>query len=390
MGNDISAQGCLVAKSVHNVNSKAYYCNVMNTTASNIKLKNGIGIGKFSVCFLATKLEEDAYTRSLKDVKKVHFAEAESLDPEMVKIKNISSLKTGKNLTNVELQELRKVLTSHYDAFAWDEDTLGRTEVLVHKVPTGDHPPIVQRQYAIPTVAQEAMREQVKEMLEKNVIRDSESDWCSPVLLIKKVLPDQTIKYRFCIDLRLVNDATTKDCYSIPRIDETVDALSGASYFSAMDVDRAFWQVAMDEGDKHKFAFRVDGRLYEPNVMPFGSKNASSTFQRLMDKVLRGLTWKQCLVYIDDILVFAKTCAEHCQRLDAVLGKIKNAGLKLKPSKCEFGMSEVNYLGFKLSDKGLSAAKFKVDKLLATEPPKLTKVLHSFMCSINYYRTLNP
>jgi hypothetical protein len=229
-----------------------------------------------------------------------------------------------------------------------------------------------------------------KDMLRKDIVRDSSSNWCSPVLLIKKTLDDGTAKYRFCIDLRKVNDATAKDCYAIPRIDETVDALCGSVFFSSMDVDRAFWQIAMAEADKHKFAFRVDGRLLEPNVMPFGSKNAPSTFQRLMDKILRGLTWKQCLVYIDDVLVFARSFEEHCQRLDAVLGRIKDAGLKLKPSKCEFGTSEVNYLGFQISDKGVRPSQRKVEMLLATEPPKQTKVLHSFMCSLNYYRTLIP
>jgi hypothetical protein len=277
-----------------------------------------------------------------------------------------------------------------HEAFAWDDDTLGRTTVLEHSVPTGDHPPIQQYQYPIPSIAKEPMREQVNDMIKKNIVRDSTSSWCSPVLLIKKLLPDGTIKYRFCIDLRKVNEVTAKDCYAIPRIDETVDALCGSSFFSSMDVDRAFWQIAMAEQDKHKFAFRVDGRLLEPNVMPFGSKNAPSTFQRLMDKVLRGLTWKQCLVYIDDVLVFARSFEEHCERLDAVLGRIQDAGLKLKPGKCEFGTSEVNYLGFQVSDKGVRPSPRKVAYLLATEPPKSTKVLHSFMCSINYYRTLIP
>ena len=146
----------------------------------------------------------------------------------------------------------------------------------------------------------------------------------------------------------------------------------------------------MAEEDKHKFAFRVDGRLFEPNVMPFGSKNAPSTFQRLMDKILRGLTWKQCLVYIDDILVFAGTFEEHCRRSNAVLDRIGAAGLKLKPSKCEFGMQEVNYLGFQISNKGLSVSHRKVKALLATEPPKLTKNLKSFLCAMNYYRSLIP
>jgi hypothetical protein len=302
----------------------------------------------------------------------------------------VESLKIGVNLSSAQRVALKLVLLKRHDAFAWDNDTLGRTTILEHTVYTGDHPPIQQYQYPIPSIAKEPMREQVNEMIKKNIVRDSSSSWCSPVLLIKKTLPDGTAKYRFCIDLRKVNEVTAKDCYAIPRIDETVDALCGSAFFSSMDVDRAFWQIAMAEQDKHKFAFRVDGRLLEPNVMPFGSKNAPSTFQRLMDKVLRGLTWKQCLVYIDDVLVFARTFEEHCERLDAVLGRIQHAGLKLKPNKCEFGTTEVNYLGFQVSDKGVRPSPRKVEVLLATEPPKLTKVLHSFMCSINYYRTLIP
>lgn len=323
VGADISVHGCLIAKSVHRVNAAKLYCNVMNTSASHIRLKDKVFVGKLSACSLASDVEMSAQCNPINSDKKVHFEDDPRMDEEKLRIQNVESLKMGKNLAEAEVIELRKILLKNYDCFAWDEETLGRTEVLVHKVPTGDHPSIRQRQYAVPTVAQEAMREQVEEMLKKKVIRESNSDWCSPVLLIKKILPDGSTKYRFCIDLRMVNDATTKDCYSIPRIDETVDALSGAKFFSAMDVDRAFWQIAMDEADKHKFAFRVDGRLYEPNVMPFGSKNASSTFQRLMDKVLRGLTWKQCLVYIDDILVFANTFSEHCKRLDAVLTELR-------------------------------------------------------------------
>jgi hypothetical protein len=351
-------------------------------------------VGRITTCTLAAKDEEESFCANIQNVdcKKVRFEEDKINDGKENKSKwlDIQKLKLGPKLSHDNQVKLQSVLLRHHNQFAWDDNTLGRTDILEHSVPTGDHPPIVQRQYPIPTVAQDAMREQVQDMVDKNIIRESNSNWCSPVLLIKKVLADGSVKYRFCIDLRLVNDATEKDCYTIPRIDETVDALCGAEFFSSMDVDRAFWQIAMSEQDKHKFAFRVDGRLYEPNVMPFGSKNAPSTFQRLMDKILRGMTWKQCLVYIDDILVFAKDFDEHCKRLDAVLCRIESAGLKLKPNKCEFGMSQVNYLGFQISNKGLSASKRKVEMLLATEPPKLTKVLNSFMCSINYYRTLIP
>ena len=118
--------------------------------------------------------------------------------------------------------------------------------------------------------------------------------------------------------------------------------------------------------------------------------NAPATFQRLMDKVLKGLTWVQCLVYIDDILVFAKNFEDHVVALRKVLIRIRDSGLKLKPAKCIFGDRQVDYLGFTLSDEGLTPSKKKVEKLLRVLPPETNKVLHSFLCAMNFYRNEIP
>ena len=134
----------------------------------------------------------------------------------------------------------------------------------------------------------------------------------------------------------------------------------------------------------------MDGKLFEFNVMPFGSMNASSTFQRLMDRVLRGLTWKQCLVYVDDVLIFSSTFEKHLIDIDEVLSRFKFAGLKLKPTKCTFADNEVEYLGFRITDKGLAASNSKIEAIMKITPPATTKNLFSFLCSVNYYRTLIP
>ena len=194
-------------------------------------------------------------------------------------------------------------------------------------------------------------------------------------MLVKKKKADGSIAYRFCVDLKQVNDITTKDCYSLPRISETVDALSGCKFFTTMDIDRAYWQVGIAEDDKPKTAFAMDGKLFEFNVMPFGGMNASATFQRLMDRVLRGLTWKQCLVYIDDILIFSRTFEDHLRDIDEVLSRFITAKLKLKPQKCTFGDNEVEYLGFKITDKGLQITNSKVEAILQIAPPTTTKNL---------------
>jgi hypothetical protein len=199
------------------------------------------------------------------------------------------------------------------------------------------------------------MKELVANMLKNELIRPSSSFWRSPDMLAKKKKSDGTIAYRFCVDFKQINNITNKESYSLPRICETVDALSGAKFFTTIDIDRAFWQVRVAEEDKEKTAFVMDGELLQFNVMPFGSMNASSTFQRLMDRVLRGLTWKQCLVY--DVLIFSSTFEKHLIDIDEVLSRIKFAGLKLKPTKCtKFADNEVKYLGFRITDKGLAAS----------------------------------
>lgn len=190
--------------------------------------------------------------------------------------------------------------------------------------------------------------------------------------------------------MKKVNKITVKDCYTLPLISEIVDALSGCSFFTTLDVDRAFWQIPVVEADKCKLVFVVDGRLYEFNVMPFGSMNAPGTFQRLVDRILKGLTWKQCLVYIDDVLIFSSSFNQHLVDLDEVLSRFKYAGLKLKPSKCLVADNEVEYLGFKISNRGIQVTPKKVETVLNVKPPDTTKKLYSFLCSMNYYRSLIP
>ena len=123
----------------------------------------------------------------------------------------------------------------------------------------------------------------------------------------------------------------------------------------------------------------MDGRLFEFNVMPFGSMNAPSTFQRLMDRILRGLTWRQCLVYVDDVLIYSNTFEEHVRDVDEVLFRFRFAGLKLKPRKCVFADHEVEYLGFKVTDQVLQATT----TIMQIKPPDTTKKLFGFLCSIN-------
>jgi len=174
--------------------------------------------------------------------------------------------------------------------------------------------------------------------------------WALLVVLVKK----KDGSTRVCIDYRKIN---------ILRIDDTLDTLSGAKWFSTVDLLIGYWQVEVAEEDKPKTAFATHEGLYEFNVMPFGLCNASATFQRLMDLVLVGVQWTQCLVYLDDVLIIGRDFEEHLHNFSIVLQKLREAGLRLKPSKCSFCQESVSFLGHIVSREGVS-----------TDPEKTAKV----------------
>ena len=145
------------------------------------------------------------------------------------------------------------------------------------------------------------------------------------------------VALQFCIDLRKLNNQTIKDAQSLPRIEDSLDCLDGATIFTSLDLQSGYWQVEMTEASKPLTAFTV-GPLgfYECVWMPFGLTNALATFQHLMESCLGEMHLKWCIVYLDDIIVFSKTPEEHIERLRGVFEKLSAAGLRLKPSKCEF------------------------------------------------------
>ena len=136
--------------------------------------------------------------------------------------------------------------------------------------------------------------------------------------------------------------------------------LAGAKYFSKLDLRSGYWQVEIKEEDKHKTAFQVGGLgFYEFNRMPFGLCNAPASFQRLMERCMGELNLRDCLIYLDDVIIFSSTFEEHLERLDAVFSRLKQHNLKLKPSKCEFLKSEVTYLGHVVSEAGIRKSSWR-------------------------------
>ena len=223
------------------------------------------------------------------------------------------------------------------------------TPLLEHTIEA--HGPLLRQPYRRqnPAVRREEMA-QVQQMLASDLIRPSNSLWASPGVMVRK----KDGRLRFCVDFRQLNAATVKDAHPLPRIDDLLDALHGARWFSTLDLKSGYRQVPITECDKAKTAFRTSsGQRYEFNQVPFGLCNAPATFSRLMDRVLAGLHWETCLFYLDDIIAFSSTWEEHLARLCQVFERLRHANLKLGAEKCTFAAKEVSYLGHRVTEEGL-------------------------------------
>ena len=220
-------------------------------------------------------------------------------------------------------------------------------------------------------------------MLDAGAIRESQSPFSSNVVLVRK--KDKSL--RFCIDFRKLNNRTVKDAYSLPKIEETIDTLARYKYFSKLDLRSGYWQVGIKEANKHKTAFSV-GPLgfFECNRMAFGLTNAPATFQRLMERCMGELHLKECLIYLDDIIIFSKSFDEHLLRLGKVFRQLEQHGLKLKDSKCEFFRTQVQYLGHIVGDQGIQTDPDKIAALKQWPTPSNLKELRSFLGFAGYYR----
>jgi len=228
------------------------------------------------------------------------------------------------------------------------------------------------------------VQKQIQVLLEQGLINPSTSPYGAPVLLVPK--PDGT--WRMCIDYRALNKITVKNSYPLPRIDDLLDMLQGAKYFSALDLMAGYHQLRLRDSDVPKTAFKTKFGLYEYKVMTFGFSNAPSVFQAVMNKVFSqaGILNKFVLVYMDDILIFSKTKEEHLQHLQTVFQVLQKEKLVAKFSKCQFFLPSLKYLGHIISENGVSVDPSKVQVVQDWPLPKTLTDLRGFLGLTNYFR----
>lgn len=258
----------------------------------------------------------------------------------------------------------------------------GTTDLVTHSIEVGSAKPINSAPYRVSPTERSVIQSEITRMLDEGIIEKSQSPWASPVVLITK--KDGSV--RFCIDYRKLNLVTAKDVYPLPRIDDSLAALSGGRYFTTLDLTAGYHQIPMNVNSKDLTAFITSDGLFQFKVMPFGLTNAPATFQRFMDAVLAGYKWKNLLVYMDDICVFSSSFEQHLQDLRDVFERLKSANLKLKPSKCHFAQSKIKFLGHIVTSEGILPNPDKVKAINNLPLPEKISDLQSFLGMVGFYR----
>ena len=289
---------------------------------------------------------------------------------------------TISKLDNEYHSQVAELLMDYSDVFSSGTYDIGKTGMIKHHIHTGDAVPVRQPPRRKPPDQREEIERQVKGLLSEGLITRSNSPWSSPIVLVGK--KDGT--KRLCVDYRQLNLVTTKDAYPLPRIDESLDALGGARWFSTLDLASGYWQVGLDDDAARKSAFSTTSGLYEWKVLPFGLCNAPSTFERLMESVLAGLHWETLLIYLDDVIVYASSIETMTSRLRTVFQRFREAHLKLKPSKCALYRNKVKYLGHVVSDTGIHTDPEKADAIRNWPTPDSPSAVRSFLGMASYYR----
>ena len=285
----------------------------------------------------------------------------------------------GKQLSPRQKLELEKLLA---DIF---RDSPGRTDLAEHHIDTGETTPVRLPPYRVPHAYRKEVETQLTKMLDAGIIEPSNRNWSAPMVLVHK----KGKQMRICVDYRRLNSVSKMDAYPMPRIDDLIDLLGRAEYISKIDLIRGYWQVPLTKECREKSAFVTTYGLFQFNVMPFGLKGAPATFQRLIDRVIRGLG-DRTAGYFDDLIIFSKTWEENLEHLQEVFNRLRSAGLTVKGKKCEFGVSHCIYLGFRVGSGTVQPEKSKIEAVKNMERPQTKKQVRTFLGLTGYYRRFIP
>jgi len=298
-------------------------------------------------------------------------------------IKEIPNFPPLDHVTPNQKKIISTLLNNYSQLYGSDLGDLNSNLPIKHRILlTERDSPIFIPHYRTPFHQRPLLQEHITNLLKNGIIRPSSSPYGSPCLLVAK----KDGSTRFVVDYRKLNSFTIRDRYPLPRLDESIESFFGAKYFTTLDLLSGYHQIEVDENDKPKTAFTSELGHYEYNRMPFGLTNAPATFQRLMNFVLQQHLYKIVVVYLDDIIIFSKTFAQHIKDIETIFAILWQSQLKLNLKKCSFFHEQVLYLGHIISSKGVSPDPKKQEAIDKYPVPTNVDQLRSFLGLANYYR----
>lgn len=330
-------------------------------------------------------LEELHQTEMDPGTIEMDYTEVDNIQKE-----NLKNLRLN-HLNKEEYLAIRNLCVEYRDIFYNEKLPLTFNNQIKHHIKLKDETPIFTKSYRYPQVHKEEVQKQIYSMLQQNIIRPSTSPWSSPVWVVPKKLDNSgKRKWRVVIDYRKLNEHTIDDKYPLPNITDILDKLGRAQYFTLLDLASGFHQVQMDPNDIEKTAFSTEHGHYEYTRMPFGLKGAPSTFQRVMDNVLRGIQNEICSVYLDDIIIYSASLQEHIEHIRKVFQRLRETQFKVQLDKCEFLKNEVAYLGHIITPEGVMPNPEKIKAVQNYPLPKTTREIKGFLGLVGYYRRFIP
>jgi hypothetical protein len=295
--------------------------------------------------------------------------------------KPMQVIKLGENLSDYDTHLFVELLQKNVHAFSQDPYDLGRCNVFEASIRTGTSDPIYSPPYRLPIHLRDSLAKELQSMVERDMITPSKSPWASPMLYV----PKGEGKMRLVVDFRKINKVSDPDVYPIPRIDDVLSSLKGATQFSSLDFNKGFWQIPLEEGSRDKSAFNTFHGQYEYKCLPQGLKQSPGNFMRCMNRIFGDMQWKKCLIYIDDLLIFCKSVEEHIEILQEIFDRCRAANLKLNPEKTFMGRPSIVYLGHHISAEGVAPLRERIEAIDTFPAPTKVKEVQRFLGMCAYY-----
>lgn len=282
-------------------------------------------------------------------------------------------------------ESLKQIFKEYQDIFHLPFEKLSVNNFYTQEIQTTDSTPVYIKNYRLPQTQIKEINEQVDKLMADNIIEHSVSPYNSPLLVVPKKSANDEKKWRLVVDFRKLNDKIVNDKFPLTRIEDVLDRLGRARYFSTLDMTSSFHQINLHENSRPLTSFSTGSGHYQFKRLPFGLKISSNSFQRMLTIALSGLD-AESFLYVDDIIVFGRGLKQHNENLVKVFKRLRNYNLRLNASKCRFLKSEVVYLGHLITDKGITTDPAK-DKVIKEYPvPKTVDEVRRFVAFCNYYR----